>query len=131
MDRRLCAQHDGAPRVYPGFDEVDSVGPLEVLVNATYGAADWTVSVVSTDPGRPVTGLHGMRILPDDPVAEELDLLVVPGGGWTGGDETIGVRAELKKGVLPERIRELHAGGTTVAGVCTGGLLLGCHRVVA
>ena len=34
------------------------------------------------------------------------------------------MRAEIERGMLPRRIAELHAQGTTIAGVCTGAMAI-------
>lgn len=111
--------------LFDGFDELDAVGPYEVLVNAAHGGADVAVETVTNEPQETVTASHGLVVQPDG-VLGEPDLLVVPGGGWTGG----GVRREYDAGVLPEAIATRHRDGTAVASVCTGAMLLAAGGVL-
>jgi transcriptional regulator GlxA family with amidase domain len=106
--------------VYEGFDELDAIGPLEVLRNAAVmGAADLVVELVNLDGADEVTGSHGLRVRPDgrlDP--DRTDLLVIPGGGWNDRGAH-GAWAEAQRGDLPAAIQ----GGAVVATVCTGAML--------
>lgn len=113
-----------AVAVFEGFDELDAIGPLEVLRNAAaMGAADLSVELVSLDGEAEVTGSHGLQVRPDgrlDP--DRIDLLVVPGGGWNDrGDH--GAWAEAERGDLPAAIAAAARGGAVVATVCTGAML--------
>ena len=121
--------------VYDGFDELDAVGPYEVFENAAAAGADCSVSLLTLEPADRVTASHGLRIEPDgtldrgDPdgsfegnVADP-DLLVVPGGGWADGSDP-GARTVAEDGAVPDAIAALHGRGATVAGVCTGGMIL-------
>jgi transcriptional regulator GlxA family with amidase domain len=109
--------------VFDGFDELDAIGPLEVLRNAAKGGADLEVELVTLDGTAEVTGSHGLRVRPDgrlDP--ERTELLVVPGGGWN--DRTPeGARAEAERGELPAAIAAASRAGALVATVCTGAML--------
>ena len=105
--------------LYDGFDELDAVGPFEVFGNAARERDDVTVATVTLEPAETVTASHGLVIEPDG-VLGEPDLLVVPGGGWVDG----GARREYEAGTLPEAIAARHRGGSTVASVCTGAMLL-------
>jgi len=130
--------------VYDGFDELDAIGPYEVFANAGAAGADATVQLATVDLRSSVTASHGLRVTPDvvlpspDDEAGRPDLLVVPGGGWNagaagdaegtddgdGGGAVVGARAEAKRGTIPDAAAALHGAGTTVAAVCTGGMLL-------
>ncbi|SEL58625.1 DJ-1/PfpI family protein [Haloferax larsenii] len=112
--------------LYDGFDELDAVAPFEVFQNAGAFGSDCTARLVALDDRDTVTASHGMRVGIDgvlDPDADDPDLLVVPGGGWNSRAEE-SAWAEAEKGDIPEAIATLHESGTTVAGVCTGGMLL-------
>jgi len=102
--------------VYDGFDELDALGPYEVLSNA----AD--VSLVSLAGAGTVTGSHGIELAVQGRLGE-CELLVVPGGGWNDRAPA-GACAEAQRGELPEAIRALHERGTVVASVCTGAMLV-------
>ncbi len=110
--------------VFEGFDELDAIGPLEVLRNAAaMGDADLQVDLVALDGAAEVTGSHGLRVRPDgrlDP--EATDLLVIPGGGWNDRAPN-GARAEAERGELPAAIAAAHRAGAVVATVCTGAML--------
>jgi transcriptional regulator GlxA family with amidase domain len=102
---------------FDGFDELDAVGPWEVLSAAGFGVrpVGW--------PGdrSTVVAAHGLRIGVDGPISDAPGLLLVPGGGWVHGT---GVRHLVEEGALPARVAQLHAAGTILASVCTGGLVL-------
>ncbi|HWT92188.1 MAG TPA: DJ-1/PfpI family protein [Solirubrobacteraceae bacterium] len=112
--------------LYDGFDEVDAIAPFEVLVNGGF-----TVRLVTLDGARPVRGSHGAVVQADgalgDPVAA--DLVLVPGGGWNDRAEQ-GAYGEVNRGDLPRRLAEIHAQGTPLASVCTGGMILAAAGVL-
>jgi transcriptional regulator GlxA family with amidase domain len=93
--------------VYEGFDELDAIGPLEVLRNAAVmGAADLVVELVNLDGADEVTGSHGLRVRPDGRL-----------------DPAHGAWAEAQRGDLPAAIAAAAQGGAVVATVCTGAML--------
>ena len=110
-----------APRTqilfFDGVDDLDPVGPLEILT-----AAGLPTRAVRP-AGHPTTihTAHGLVI----DVAGELDkdaqLVIVPGGGWR--DDNGGVR-DLARGQLPAQLAAMHSRGTVLASVCTGAMLL-------
>ena len=110
--------------VFEGFDELDAIGPLEVLRNAAaMGATDLSVELVALDGAAEVTGSHGLRVRTDgrlDP--DGADLLVIPGGGWNDRGAH-GAWAEADRGDLPAAIAAAARGGAVVATVCTGAML--------
>ncbi len=103
--------------VYGGFDELDAIGPFEVL-------SPLTPKLVTLNPADSITASHGLRLTPHGVLSEAPGLLVVPGGGWIGRDEQTGAYAEYRRGAIPTAIAERHARGTVIAGVCTGVMLL-------
>lgn len=106
--------------LYPGFDEVDAIAPYEVLTNAARAVDGVEVELVGAyGPGEVLAG-HGARLICDRELGRP-DLVLVPGGGWIRGG---GVRDAYADGRLAARLRDLRAGGTTMASVCTGALLL-------
>jgi transcriptional regulator GlxA family with amidase domain len=109
--------------VFEGFDELDAIGPLEVLRNAAaMGATGLSVELVALGAAE-VTGSHGLRVRTDgrlDP--DGTDLLVIPGGGWNDRGAH-GAWAEAERGDLPAAIAAAARGGAVVATVCTGAML--------
>jgi transcriptional regulator GlxA family with amidase domain len=106
--------------LFQGFDELDAIGPYEVLSHA------FDPTLVTLDEPAPVTGSHGAVLQPARALAPPdgtLDWLVVPGGGWNDRAPQ-GTWAEVRRGELPRAIAAHHAAGTSVASVCTGALLL-------
>ncbi len=114
--------------VFDGFDELDALGPYEVLQNAVQGGADADVGLAAIGGPRPVTGSHGATVMaqraPDD-----ADITIVPGGGYMDGNAD-GLRAEIADGTLARHVAARHAAGATVAGVCTGVMLLASAGVL-
>jgi transcriptional regulator GlxA family with amidase domain len=103
--------------IYDGFDELDAIGPYEVL-------APLCPRLVTLQPAQTVTASHGLTLEPHGTLSEAPGLLVVPGGGWVARDERAGTYAEYLRGTIPAAIADRHARGTVVASVCTGALLL-------
>jgi len=106
--------------LFDGFDELDAVGPYEVLDAGAREGADLAVSTVTHRPVETVTAGHGLEIVPDGTVGDP-DVLVVPGGGWTTDG---GVRAVVEDGTVPATVGDRHAAGATLASVCTGAMVL-------
>jgi putative intracellular protease/amidase len=90
--------------VFDGFDELDAIGPLEVLRNAAaMGEVDLSVELVGLDGAAEVTGSHGLVVRTDGPLEpDRTDLLVIPGGGWNDRGAQ-GAWAEAERGDLPAR----------------------------
>ena len=122
--------------LFTGFDDVDAIGPYEILSNASLVIDDLEVALVGAHEAGVIHSSHDARVVVDDVLSDRADLVIVPGGGWNGlrhyGFEVddaaearaSGVRREHEDGRLAARVAELHAGGATVASVCTGALLL-------
>lgn len=104
--------------LYDGFDELDAVGPYEVLRNGGL-----TARLVTLEPAERVTGSHGLAVVPQGLLTDPADLVLVPGGGWNDRAGA-GAYAEAQRGALPSALAALAAGGTAVGAVCTGALLL-------
>lgn len=109
--------------LFGGFDELDGIGPFEVLSGAARERAEVDVALVTLDGRGTVHAAHGLELVPHRALSEHVDLLVVPGGGW-GDRAPHGAWAEVQHGALPRAIAARHAAGATVASVCTGALLL-------
>jgi transcriptional regulator GlxA family with amidase domain len=125
--------------LYDGFDELDGIGPYEVFDYALDFAADGDdragrVRYATLDERDAVTASHGTRVgvdgvLTEPGAADAPDLLVVPGGGWSARDEEASAWAEAQKGDVPRALADHHAGGTRIASVCTGSMLLAAAGV--
>jgi transcriptional regulator GlxA family with amidase domain len=112
--------------LFDGFDELDAVGPYEVLANGAREGADLAVSLVTHEPAETVTAGHGLAVVPQGTLGDP-DLLVVPGGGWTTDG---GVAAVVEDGTLPEVVAAHHEDGATIASVCTGAMVLAAGGVL-
>src|SRR3954452_22169412 len=104
--------------LYDGFDELDAIGPCEIL----HGAGLPT-EYATLDGAERITASHGTVTVPHATLADAPDLLVVPGGGWRTR-APVGTWGEYQRGVIPAAIAQRHAAGSTVASVCTGAMLL-------
>jgi transcriptional regulator GlxA family with amidase domain len=107
-----------AVALFEAAEELDWAGPWEVL---SYWAKEWPEDGVEVftvaDSLDAVTCAKGLRVLPDRTWddAGPLDVLVFPGG--------IGTRPQLGDERIRSRLRDLAAGGTLMASVCTGALV--------
>ena len=114
--------------VYDGVDELDFVGPMEIL----RAAADPDVEVricarATTDP---IVGSFGLRILPDTVfVPGESDVVIVPGGRWVSKG-AVGAWGEVQRGDWLPLLRAAADSGATMVSVCTGALLLAHAGVI-
>jgi len=107
-----------AVAIWDGVEELDVVGPYEVLTAwGTY--ADGGAVRVHTVAEHPdeVRCAHGLRLLPDRTWSHvgEIDVLVLPGGH-------AGTQVEDER--VLARVRKLGSNGTLMTSVCTGALIL-------
>lgn len=103
--------------LFDGAEEMDFVGPWEVLTVAVDGLAGERVMTIAERPG-PVVCEKGMRVIPDATYADApvVNIVLVPGGS--------GARREIDN---PETVRwltETCAGCSWITSVCTGSFLL-------
>jgi len=109
--------------LYDGFDELDALAPWEVLSDIGRARDEVDVALVTHDGDAPVRASHGAVITPHRALSQQVDLLIVPGGGWNDRSRS-GAWSEVERGVLPQAIRARHEGGAIAASVCTGAMLL-------
>ena len=110
--------------VYPGFEELDAVGPYDVLRTAAVAGADVETLLVTRDHAGRVTGSNGLTVEPQGTLDDcPFDVVIVPGGGWNAR-AAAGAYAEAQRGELPAALQRLHEAGATLASVCTGGMLV-------
>lgn len=103
--------------IFDGVEELDFVGPWEVLCAAAYEREGTRVLLIAERDG-PVTCANGMRVLPDATTddAPRLDIILVPGGE--------GTRREATNRMLLDWIAGVARNCQWVTSVCTGSLLL-------
>lgn len=107
---------------FDGLDEMDALGPLEVLRSAERAGADFQTQLVTRTPQAHVTASYGLRFLPDGSFTPGADLVIVPGGGWAVRADT-GAWGEAQRGDwLPLLAEAAHH--AVMAGVCSGTMLL-------
>src|SRR5436305_9347216 len=109
--------------LFDGVDELDAVGPLEVLRGAAAQGADLAVRLVTRAEPLEVTGHHGLRLSADAVYEPGADVLLVPGGGWIARAER-GAWAEAERGDWLALLKAAAESGVLLAGVCTGVMLL-------
>jgi len=115
--------------LFDGVDELDAVGPLEVLRGAAAHGADLAVRLVTRTEPLEVTGHHGLRMRADAVYTPGADILLVPGGGWIARAQA-GAWAEAERGDWLPLITAAADRGTLLAGVCTGVMLLARAGVI-
>ena len=103
--------------VFDGAEELDFVGPWEVLAGWRHLDPDDVEVFLVADSTDPVTCAKGMRVLPDHTWehAGDFDVLVYPGGR--------GTRPQLGDERIRSRLRRLKERGTLMTSVCTGSLV--------
>src|SRR5687767_6331911 len=115
--------------LFDGVDELDAVGPLEVLRGAAEHGADLSVRLVTRTEPLDVTGHHGLRLRADAVYSPGPDVLLVPGGGWIARADA-GAWGEAERGDWLPLIRAAADSGVLLAGVCTGVMLLSRAGVI-
>ena len=104
--------------VFPGVEELDFVGPWEVLRawERLFPDDGQHVALLAQAEG-PLTCVLGMRVVPELTWATTppVDVLVYPGGQ--------GMVAQLGDETIRAWVRGLAAGGTLMTSVCTGALV--------
>ncbi len=108
--------------VFDGLDELDALGPFEVLRHGRRAGAPIDCALVTLEGARDVVGAAGLRFGAEGALGKP-DWLVVPGGGWMDRAEK-GAWGEARRGALPRAIAAAHARGAKVASVCTGAMLV-------
>jgi transcriptional regulator GlxA family with amidase domain len=115
--------------LFDGFDELDAMGPWEVLAGLSAVRDDVDARLVTLEGARDVRADHGAVIRAQAALSDRPDVLIVPGGGWF--DRTPdGAWSQAQRGDIPRAIAARHAAGTTVASVCTGALLLAAAGIL-
>ncbi|MFF8957919.1 DJ-1/PfpI family protein [Streptomyces sp. NPDC014894] len=109
---------------FDGVEELDLFGPLEVFAGAAAFGHPVTVELVTSGrPGRARCAFGTEVTVPGAWNPRAADVIVVPGGGFRKRDGA-GVWAEIGKGILTRELRRAARPSLTLAGVCTGVLVL-------
>jgi transcriptional regulator GlxA family with amidase domain len=103
--------------VFEGAEELDFVGPWEVLTAWRLLHPDDVEVLLVGEDSDPVTCAKGMQVVAQTTWAKlgEIDVLVYPGGR--------GTRAQLGDARIRSRLREMKERGTLMTSVCTGALV--------
>lgn len=104
--------------LFPDMEELDFVGPYEVLgAFSRYVDKDWDVVTVG-QTGEPVRGAKGLVVVPDCSFENcpPLDVIVVPGGQ--------GTRVEVDNKALMGFVKRTGQAASWVTSVCTGAFIL-------
>jgi transcriptional regulator GlxA family with amidase domain len=113
--------------LFDGAEELDAVGPYEVLSAWAHEHPSDAVEVVTVAESQaPVRCAKGLRLIPDLAWAElgSIDLLVYPGG--------MGTRRNLAEGdPVHQRLRALASSGVLLSSVCTGALVYAAAGLLA
>lgn len=116
--------------VFDGLDELDVVGPLEVLRGAALAGAGLDVRLAGRTGLDPATGTFGLAFTPDVVFTPgEAEVVVVPGGGWAMRAER-SAWGEVQRGDWLPPLAEAAQGGALMASVCTGAMLLAHAGVI-
>jgi transcriptional regulator GlxA family with amidase domain len=109
--------------VFDGLDELDALGPFEILRRAEQLSIDFSVRLVTHDGQEVVTGAHGLTFATDGQFTPgEAEIVIVAGGSWNARSKQ-GAWAEYQKGELAPMLVEAASTATLIAGVCTGTML--------
>ena len=104
--------------IFPGVEELDFVGPFEVLSYLNKVIPESTRMLLVSETSDSVKAYNGMRVLPDVTIetCPDLDILVVPGGK--------GRLIAMKNPRLIQFIKNQVPHARYIASVCTGAFLL-------
>ena len=105
--------------LYPDFEELDAVGPYEVLGMLAKLDPEWRVVTIAEQPG-PVRAFGGLQLVADHGFddAPPLDVILVPGG--------LGSRKAMDDPRLLDYVRKAGQSADWVTSVCTGAMVI--HR---
>lgn len=107
--------------VFDGFEELDAIGPFEVFGRSARAVDDASVELVSVDGSR-VAGANGLVVEASTAIDDHVDIVVIPGGGWT--EDGPGIRTAVAAGNIQPLLREQYDDGAVLAGVCTGAMAI-------
>ncbi len=104
--------------LFPQVEELDFVGPFEVLSYVNKIQPDSTKVLLVAETSAPLGAFNGMKIIPDTTLQNcpSLDIIVTPGGK--------GRLAAMKNTAIIHFIQEQSKTAKYVTSVCTGAFLL-------
>lgn len=109
--------------VFDGVDELDALGPLEILRRAGQETNDISARLVAHGGRDSVRGAYGLTFALDAPFTPgEAEVVIVAGGGWNAHAKH-GAWAEYQKGELMPLLVSAASTASIIAGVCTGTML--------
>lgn len=109
---------------YDGVEDMDVIGPHQVLALAGRLGADVTATLVTGGEPAVITTAFGVRIdVGTGWSPEAAEVVLVPGGGYLNNARR-GVWAEIGDGRLPSALRAAVRPGLVLASVCSGAMLL-------
>jgi transcriptional regulator GlxA family with amidase domain len=109
--------------VFDGVDELDALGPLEILRRAQQVTDNFSVRLVNHRGSDSVQGSCGLTFGVDATFTPgEADVVIVAGGGWNA-HATHGAWAEYQNGALIPLLVSASSTASVIAGVCTGTML--------
>jgi len=110
--------------VFDGMDELDAIGPLEVLRRAAFD-----VRLAALGAQGSVRCGHGLVLEADGELRDDAEVLIFPGGGWNDR-APIGTHAEVESKRWLPVIEKASARGAILASVCTGAMILASAGVL-
>ncbi len=104
--------------LFPQVEELDFVGPFEILNYANKIRPDSIQVHLVAERNEPMQAFNGLRLLPDCTLAQcpKLDIVIAPGGK--------GRFAAMKNPVIQEFLRRQAVWARYLTAVCTGAFLL-------
>ena len=104
--------------IFPDAEELDFVGPFEVLSFVNKVRPDSTEVRFVAETAEPVRAYNGMRVVPDVTLDEcpQLDILVIPGGQ--------GRRQAMKNPAILDFVKRQQPQARYITSVCTGSFVL-------
>jgi len=109
--------------VFDGVDELDALGPLEILRRAQQATDDFSVRLVTHSGNDSVRGACGLTFSVDAPFTPgEAEIVIVAGGGWNAHAKQ-GAWAEYQRGELMPLLVAAASSASVIVGVCTGTML--------
>lgn len=103
--------------MYPGFEELDLIGPWE-MATMWSAYADGPACFTLSQTGEPITCAKGLKVMPDYSfaTAPDFDYLMVPGG--------FAALEEMKNQAMNDFLADAASRAESVLSVCTGSLML-------